>query len=102
MKKSFILLPLLLVLLQTFLLEKSTGRQGMVDMEIEMEMNSEENRRLLWAATKSKYISYGALRRDVVPCTKPGVPYYNCHSFPTASPYSRGCQIISGCRGGSP
>ncbi|URD93548.1 Rapid ALkalinization Factor (RALF) [Musa troglodytarum] len=69
---------------------------------VELEMNSEENRRLLWTVTEKKYISYEALKGDVVPCSKPGVPYYNCRSFPKANPYSRGCQIISGCRGDSP
>ncbi|RRT59352.1 hypothetical protein BHE74_00035882 [Ensete ventricosum] len=109
-KRGLISLALLLFLL----LESSTSRQVMVmkkkkpyggqedAMEMEMEMSTEENRRLLWAAAGKKYISYAALKGDVVPCTKLGVPYYNCHSFPSANPYSRGCQVISGCRGDSP
>ncbi|XP_074558182.1 protein RALF-like 22 [Curcuma longa] len=75
--------------------------QGM-EVEVEVELSSEESRRLLWAATEKKYISYEALKGDAVPCSKPGVPYYNCHTFPTAGPYTRGCQIISGCRGDAP
>ncbi|XP_042471486.1 rapid alkalinization factor-like [Zingiber officinale] len=71
-------------------------------MAVEMELSSEESRRLLWAVTEKKYISYDALKGDSVPCSKPGVPYYNCHTFPTAGPYTRGCQVISGCRGDTP
>ncbi|CAL9759488.1 unnamed protein product [Musa acuminata subsp. burmannicoides] len=109
-KRGLISLALLLFLL----LESSTSRQVMVmkkkmpyggqedGMEMEMEMSTEETRRLLWAASGKKYISYEALKGDVVPCTKLGVPYYNCHSFPSANPYNRGCQVISGCRGDSP
>ncbi|CAL9146899.1 protein RALF-like 33 [Musa acuminata AAA Group] len=111
-KRGLISLAFLLFLL----LESSTSRQVMVmkkkmpyggqedamEMEMEMEMSTEETRRLLWAASGKKYISYEALKGDVVPCTKLGVPYYNCHSFPSANPYNRGCQVISGCRGDSP
>ncbi|THU63524.1 hypothetical protein C4D60_Mb01t16700 [Musa balbisiana] len=107
-KRGLISLALLLFLLQ----ESSTSRQVMVMKKkkpyggqedgMEMEMSTEENRRLLWAAAGKKYISYEALKGDVVPCTKLGVPYYNCHSFPSANPYNRGCQVISGCRGDSP
>ncbi|XP_077251598.1 protein RALF-like 24 [Tasmannia lanceolata] len=61
----------------------------------EMEMDSEINRRIL--ATQNKYISYEALRRDVVPCSKPGNSYYNCHGTGKANPYTRGCQVITGC-----
>ncbi|WOL01396.1 rapid alkalinization factor-like [Canna indica] len=78
------------------------ARACLLEQGVEMEMSSEESRRLLWAVAGKKYISYEALKGDVVPCSKPGVPYYNCHTFPRASPYSRGCQIISGCRGDSP
>ncbi|CAL9768444.1 unnamed protein product [Musa acuminata subsp. burmannicoides] len=115
-KKSLILWPLLLLLL-LLLPEQATASGMMVKLPcsgrrrgqgcllengVEMEMSSEESRRLLWAVTEKKYISYEALKGDVVPCNKPGVPYYNCHVFPKANPYNRGCQIISGCRGDSP
>ncbi|KAG1331536.1 putative protein RALF-like 33 [Cocos nucifera] len=106
LKRSLISVALLLL----FALRKSIGGEVMVEVGCsgklrdclwekgEIEMDSETNRRLLWAAQK-KYISYGALKGDVVPCTKPGVPYYNCRALPKASPYSRGCQAISECRG---
>ncbi|ONK77939.1 uncharacterized protein A4U43_C02F12520 [Asparagus officinalis] len=57
-----------------------------------LEMSS---KRILWAATtvsgggKKRYISYETLRRDNVPCNRPGMPYYNCHALPKANPYTR-------------
>ncbi|XP_042385968.1 rapid alkalinization factor-like [Zingiber officinale] len=122
-KTHFLLLPPLLLL---FLLHQTTAKSSavaelpcgrnadansnadadgggcLVEHDLDLELSSEESRRLLWAATEKKYISYEALKGDVVPCSEPGVPYYNCHVFPRASPYTRGCQIISGCRGDSP
>ncbi|XP_038987062.1 rapid alkalinization factor-like [Phoenix dactylifera] len=107
LKKSLISVALLLL----FASRKSIGGEVVVELGCsgkfrdclwekgEMEMDSETNRRVLWAAHKN-YISYEALKGDVVPCTKPGVPYYNCRALPKASPYSRGCQAISECRGG--
>lgn len=65
-------------------------------METEMEMDSEINRRVL--TMRKKFISYETLRRDMIPCARAGAPYYNCHVGP-ANPYSRGCEVISGCRG---
>ncbi|PON95480.1 Rapid alkalinization factor [Trema orientale] len=62
----------------------------------ELEMDSEINRRVL--AMQKRYISYETLKRDMVPCARAGAPYYNCHVGP-ANPYSRGCEVITGCRG---
>ncbi|CAO2203475.1 unnamed protein product [Urochloa humidicola] len=45
------------------------------------------------------YISYGALRRDNVPCSVRGASYYNCRPGAQANPYSRGCSAITRCRG---
>ena len=45
------------------------------------------------------YISYGALRRDNVPCSVRGASYYNCRPGGQANPYSRGCSAIARCRG---
>jgi len=45
------------------------------------------------------YISYGALRRDNVPCSVRGASYYNCRPGAQANPYSRGCSAIARCRG---
>ncbi|KHN02967.1 hypothetical protein glysoja_004387 [Glycine soja] len=58
-------------------------------------MESESNRRIL--AGRS-YISYGALRRNTVPCSRRGASYYNCRPGAQANPYSRGCSAITRCR----
>ncbi|KAM1142638.1 hypothetical protein ACFX13_032344 [Malus domestica] len=60
----------------------------------EPEMESESSRRIL--AMQKKYISYGTLKRDSVPCGTPGASYYNCHAV-AANPYNRGCEVITGC-----
>ncbi|XP_052206897.1 rapid alkalinization factor-like [Diospyros lotus] len=67
-----------------------------VDMEMEMEMDSEINRRML--AAVRRYISYGALRRNIVPCRRSGASYYNCRRGAPANPYHRGCSAITRCR----
>ncbi|KAG6789898.1 hypothetical protein POTOM_006030 [Populus tomentosa] len=53
----------------------------------ESEMESEISRRVL--LMQKKYISYETLRRDLVPCDKPGASYYDCNAR-QAHPYSRG------------
>ncbi|XP_057958552.1 protein RALF-like 24 [Malania oleifera] len=58
------------------------------------EMDSDTNRRVL--AMRKKYISYETLRRDMVPCQRPGASYYNCHAR-QANPYNRGCEMITYC-----
>ncbi|KAI3997778.1 hypothetical protein MKX01_007665 [Papaver californicum] len=65
----------------------------------EMEMDSEISRRILMM--QKKFISYETLKKDVIPCAKPGASYYNCHSH-EANPYNRGCEVTTGClrRGG--
>ncbi|KAK3010490.1 hypothetical protein RJ639_012709 [Escallonia herrerae] len=61
----------------------------------EFEMDSEINRRIL--ATR-RYISYGALSRNRVPCSRRGASYYNCRPGAQANPYTRGCSAITRCR----
>lgn len=61
----------------------------------EFEFDSEINRRIL---ATSQYISYGALRRNTVPCSRRGASYYNCQPGAQANPYSRGCSAITRCR----
>ncbi|KAJ0264251.1 Rapid alkalinization factor 23 [Hirschfeldia incana] len=61
----------------------------------EFEMDSEINRRML---ANRRYISYGALRRNSVPCSRRGASYYNCRRGAQANPYSRGCSVITRCR----
>ncbi|MED6133150.1 hypothetical protein PIB30_025965 [Stylosanthes scabra] len=64
-----------------------------------MMMDSESNRRIL-AMQQKRYISYDTLKRDMVPCDRPGASYYNCHAR-QAHPYNRGCEVITGCARGS-
>lgn len=60
-------------------------------------MDSDTNRRLL--AMQKRFISYETLRRDMVPCDRPGASYYNCHAT-QANHYNRGCEVITGCARG--
>ncbi|KAF0888853.1 hypothetical protein E2562_019364 [Oryza meyeriana var. granulata] len=72
---------------------------GEVDGE-EGELGSasgEAHRRVL--AGRGGYISYAALRRDSVPCSRRGASYYNCRPGASANPYHRGCSRITRCRG---
>ncbi|XP_057439354.1 rapid alkalinization factor [Lotus japonicus] len=61
----------------------------------EFEMDSEINRRIL---ATTKYISYGSLRKNTVPCSRRGASYYNCRTGAQANPYNRGCSAIARCR----
>ncbi|KAJ6430557.1 hypothetical protein OIU85_005366 [Salix viminalis] len=61
----------------------------------EFGMDTESNRRIL---ATSRYISYGALRRNTVPCSRRGASYYNCRPGAQANPYTRGCNRITRCR----
>ncbi|CAK7340649.1 unnamed protein product [Dovyalis caffra] len=58
----------------------------------EFEMDTEINRRIL---ATTKYVSYGALQRNNVPCSRRGASYYNCKNGAQANPYSRGCSRIT-------
>ncbi|CAN1195423.1 Protein RALF-like 33 [Linum perenne] len=66
------------------------------DDDEEFGMESEISRRIL--QQNNRYISYGALRRNTVPCSRRGASYYNCRSGAQANPYSRGCSAITRCR----
>ncbi|XP_076884843.1 rapid alkalinization factor-like [Bidens hawaiensis] len=61
----------------------------------ELEMESESTRRIL---ATTRYISYGALQGNNVPCSQRGASYYNCRSGGQANPYQRGCSTITRCR----
>ncbi|KAG4134143.1 hypothetical protein ERO13_D08G138501v2 [Gossypium hirsutum] len=62
----------------------------------ELEMESEISRRALESNTR--YISYGALQGDTVPCSRRGASYYNCQPGADANPSDRGCSAINRCR----
>ncbi|KAI4349954.1 hypothetical protein L6164_010493 [Bauhinia variegata] len=61
----------------------------------EFDLDSEINRRIL---ATTKYISYGALQKNTVPCSRRGASYYNCRPGAQANPYTRGCSAITRCR----
>ncbi|KAL2339035.1 hypothetical protein Fmac_013481 [Flemingia macrophylla] len=68
---------------------------GLLSDDDDFLIDSDTNRRIL-AATR--YISYGALRRNTVPCSRRGASYYNCRPGAQANPYHRGCSAITRCR----
>ncbi|WVZ52249.1 hypothetical protein U9M48_003329 [Paspalum notatum var. saurae] len=93
------------LILLLLVLHGSRGHCAGLGMEAELEIDSEAHRLLLWAweaTTGRRYISYDALRGDVVPCSRTGVPYYNCRISTTANPYTRGCESITRCRDSDP
>ncbi|KAL5701222.1 hypothetical protein ACHQM5_026583 [Ranunculus cassubicifolius] len=61
----------------------------------EFDMDTEINRRIL---ATTQYISYEALKRNSVPCSKRGSSYYNCKTGSQANPYNRACTAITRCR----
>ena len=63
---------------------------------LDLVSSPESHRRALYG---NGYISYGALRRDNVPCSRRGASYYNCRPGAQANPYHRGCSRITRCRG---
>ncbi|XP_020088332.1 protein RALF-like 19 [Ananas comosus] len=46
---------------------------------------------------RTRFISYGALMKNRVPCSRRGQSYYNCRRRRRANPYHRGCSIITRC-----
>lgn len=75
--------------------EGSIAECMMMKGEEEFEFDNEINRRIL---ATTKYISYGALQRNTVPCSRRGASYYNCRPGAQANPYNRGCSAITRCR----
>ncbi|KAL0389613.1 UNVERIFIED_CONTAM: Rapid alkalinization factor [Sesamum calycinum] len=67
----------------------------MADGTGDFEMDSEVNRRIL---ATTKYISYGALQANNVPCSRRGASYYNCRPGAEANPYTRSCTAATQCR----
>ncbi|GAB4841146.1 hypothetical protein Ancab_021890 [Ancistrocladus abbreviatus] len=65
------------------------SESGVIEMDMEMK------RRVL---ATNKYISYGALQRNTVPCSLRGASYYNCQAGAQSNPYVRSCIIITRCR----
>ncbi|CAN1161479.1 Protein RALF-like 33 [Linum perenne] len=97
--KGFILLLVALFLITTSSPVAGGGMESWMPIgggEEEFGMESEISRRVLQQA--NRYISYGALQRNTVPCSKRGASYYNCQNGGQANPYQRGCSAITRCR----
>ncbi|KAK1284850.1 Rapid alkalinization factor [Acorus calamus] len=58
-----------------------------------LDTESSQRARLLYQ--RRRFISYGALSRDRVPCNRRGQSYYNCRSRGRVNPYRRGCSAIT-------
>ncbi|MCO5558884.1 hypothetical protein L7F22_012474 [Adiantum nelumboides] len=58
---------------------------------------AEMSRRMLIASLGTRYISYGALISDRVPCSQAGRSYYGCRGSGPVNPYTRGCSRITHC-----
>uniref|UniRef100_A0A7N0T2F3 Uncharacterized protein n=1 Tax=Kalanchoe fedtschenkoi TaxID=63787 RepID=A0A7N0T2F3_KALFE len=67
----------------------------LISYDEETMLTTESERRIL--AQAKKYISYGALKKNSVPCKKKGQSYYNCNSRQKANPYKRGCSKVTNC-----
>ncbi|MED6134225.1 hypothetical protein PIB30_035109 [Stylosanthes scabra] len=73
----------------------SPGDYDLLIDDNEFLMNSESTRRTL---AQAKYISYGALRANQIPCGQRGRSYYDCSQRQRANPYRRGCSRITKCQ----
>lgn len=77
-------------------LTKCNGKIGTcIDDEEEMMMDSESSRRFLGGS--GRYISYGAMNKNNIPCNRRGNSYYACTGHVQANPYHRGCSRITQC-----
>ncbi|MCL7032438.1 hypothetical protein MKW94_028697 [Papaver nudicaule] len=69
------------------------GLVGCDNEEDEFAMESDINRRFLFRPRR--HISYGALNRNQVPCSRHGSSYYGCTRATRANPYRIGCSRIT-------
>ncbi|CAN6553078.1 unnamed protein product [Malus baccata var. baccata] len=77
------------------LIDSANSKTGDVGEENELLMDSDSGRRTLKG--NGRFIGYGALRRNAVPCGRRGQSYYNCQKREGANPYKRGCEYITRC-----
>ncbi|GAV66697.1 RALF domain-containing protein [Cephalotus follicularis] len=95
----FALLALAMVVESTTFEDASWGLTNFghgIEYDTDMLLDTEINRRQL--AQRSRYISYGALKRNAVPCNRRGQSYYNCNKRQKVNPYTRGCSVITHCQ----
>lgn len=73
----------------------SDGKVGdLIDLAEEEMMESESARRTL---AQDTYISYEALKKNIVPCNRRGASYYACSAHEKVNPYTRGCSRLTLC-----
>ncbi|KAI4322690.1 hypothetical protein L6164_022360 [Bauhinia variegata] len=63
-----------------------------IDISIESSIGSRRK-----MGQTGKYISYGALMKNNVPCGTRGHSYYGCRISRQVNPYNRGCTFITNC-----
>ncbi|KAM7474017.1 hypothetical protein LguiB_021260 [Lonicera macranthoides] len=73
---------------------RKSGGEAIGDSKLKA--NSGFERRAL--AGSKGYVSYGALDRDNVPCSRRGDSFKNCQPQAQKHDYSRGCENIDRCR----
>ncbi|XP_010241287.1 PREDICTED: protein RALF-like 19 [Nelumbo nucifera] len=74
------------------------GRVGDCIDESEEMMDPSGHKRGRQLFKTNKFISYEALKKNKVPCPRPGDSYYNCRKSKTVNPYRRGCSVITYCQ----
>nr|QGT52212.1 rapid alkalinization factor 17 [Pyrus x bretschneideri] len=78
-------------------LDRCDGLLGEDCLNIKEEEGNEEGYEDTEEAKTIRYISYGALQRDNVPCDRRGNSYYSCGTSGQVNPYHRGCSVITYC-----
>lgn len=73
--------------------DRQLGECNISEEELEMMMESEISQQ-----GRQRFIGYGALERNSVPCSRRGQSYYNCRRHDKANPYTRGCSVITRCK----
>ena len=81
--------------LHDFNFQSSMHVGDLIGDDNEILLDSETNRRTL--AGRQRYISYGSLKADQVPCGRRGRSYYDCNQRGKANPYRRGCTRATHC-----
>ncbi|CAK8530553.1 unnamed protein product [Lathyrus sativus] len=87
---------LLLVLTLTIVTEASENFSGLVN-NANNDLIEDDTEFLMSSKGRHKYISYGALRANGIPCGWRGQSYYDCNKRQQANPYRRGCNRITHC-----
>lgn len=77
-----------------FLLDSSQMEQDPNNAELAAAAEAPEQQ----GEFRCKYISYGVVQRNSIPCSRRGPSYYNCRTGAQANPYNRGCSGITKCR----